>query len=144
MAPRESKCGHSCFHCNKSFGVHGAQWLLVRHLLVHNFFFHRLLSMVVVFRVNAKRPYDKKMGPIGHANIYLTLLPYSIQWLMNSKPAKGATLTDKIHYGFIAYTTVITSISLLLDSKVAYQMVLGNDPGLYPFAPKGSDEKKTE
>jgi len=108
------------------------------------YFYQRVLSTLMVNRIHAKRAFDKKMGPIPHANMYLTLLPYSFQWLSSSKPSKSATTTDKIHYGFILYATITTSVSLLLDSKVIYQMIQGKDPGLYPFAPKASDDNKAE
>lgn len=108
------------------------------------FFYQRCLSLIMIFRINAKRPYDKKMGPIPHVLMYMTLLPYSFQWLLSSMPSKSAPATDKIHYGFILYTTATTAISLLMDSKVIYQMVQGKDPGLYPFAPKDSGDEKKE
>lgn len=86
----------------------------------------------------------QEMDPIGHVHMYLTLPPYSIKWLLDSKSSSNTSTIDKINYGFILYTAAATAISLLLDSSVIDQMVLGNDPGLYPFAPKGSDDEKTK
>ena len=107
------------------------------------YFFQRLLSTIVINRVNAKRPFDKKMGPIGHLNLYFALLPYSINWLLISTPSSGTSMTDKMHYGFVLYTSACTAVSLLLDSRVMYHMALGKDPGLYPYAPPeyGGDKK---
>ncbi|KAL3941914.1 MAG: hypothetical protein SGBAC_003806 [Bacillariaceae sp.] len=109
----------------------GAQWL-----------YQRLLATVMINRIHAKRAFDKKTGPIPHAHMYLTLLPYSVKWLSlsTSKPSKSSATADKIHYGFILYATATTAISLLLDTKVIYQMIQGKDPGLYPFAPKAGDD----
>lgn len=97
------------------------------------YFYVRLESAIVAGQVNRQRRGWKLMGPLMHALYYL-LVPYSIVWLANDGRTNDPALStpvNMIHYYFVLYTTVITSISLVADTKTFIQWWSGKDVGVY-------------
>jgi hypothetical protein len=72
------------------------------------------------------------MGPIMHTP-FLAAIPLCYRWLRTVDSAQ-----DPYMYYFIAYTSAITSISLVLDAGTALQWATGTDPGVYKRATKSS------
>ena len=93
------------------------------------FLYVRISSFVVAGQFQKRKPFTKLMGPFMHLPFY-GLVPYAINWLHHTpKPEAGSP--DCIEYGFVAYTCVITSISLLSDTKVLVKWLMGKDVGTY-------------
>ena len=65
------------------------------------------------------------IGPIMHTP-FLAAVPLCYRWLGTADLSH-----DPFMYYFIAYTSAITTISLVLDARTALQWVSGTDPGLY-------------
>ena len=65
------------------------------------------------------------MGPIMHTP-FLAAIPLCYRWLGTADAAQ-----DPFMYYFIAYTSAITTISLVLDARTALQWASGTDPGVY-------------
>ena len=73
-----------------------------------------------------------------HIPFYI-LVPYSIKWLLlvDSIASDGNALfssnnNDAIHYAFIVYTTILTTVSLFLDTITLFKWMLGYELGVYP------------
>ena len=91
----------------------------------------RVLSFLVAGQVFEKARFTKMVGPIMHIP-FLLVVPASIQWLQNTD-----NQTDDVNmYRFIAYTTAITAISLLLDMKTFVDWISGKSPGHIKSLPK--------
>ena len=91
----------------------------------------RAFSFLVASRVHKWSPFTKLMGPIMHAP-FLVLVPISVGWLLPGPPGEDeGGMLEQIHYYFIAYTTAITCISLLLDTTVLALFLSGNGVGAY-------------
>jgi hypothetical protein len=57
---------------------------------------------------------------------FLAAVPLCYRWLGTADLSH-----DPFMYYFIAYTSAITTISLVLDARTALQWASGTDPGLY-------------
>jgi len=99
------------------------------------YLYARVASFLVAPKVHKQRPFYKLMGPVMHVPFYL-LVPASYVWLVNERKtltsADSVSSKDVVQYWFIWYTTIITSISLLSDTKVMVKYLLGHDVGEYP------------
>ena len=67
----------------------------------------------------------KMIGPIMHTP-FLAAVPLCYRWLVTANLSH-----DPFMYYFIAYTSAITTISLVLDARTALQWASGTDPGIY-------------
>mmetsp|Transcript_12898 Transcript_12898/g.30002 ORF Transcript_12898/g.30002 Transcript_12898/m.30002 type:complete len:176 (+) Transcript_12898:99-626(+) len=86
----------------------------------------RAISFIVAGQVNLRRPLSKLIGPIMHVP-FLIAVPLCFQWLRSQAPA-----ADPHMHRFIAYTTAITTFSLVMDFITAAKYLLtGRDPGKY-------------
>mmetsp|Transcript_46827 Transcript_46827/g.117323 ORF Transcript_46827/g.117323 Transcript_46827/m.117323 type:complete len:167 (+) Transcript_46827:111-611(+) len=73
----------------------------------------RAVSFVVAGQISLRRPLSKFIGPIMHIP-FLVTVPLCVQWLRSDAAGADANMQR-----FIAYTTAITSVSLVLDSITA-------------------------
>jgi len=100
------------------------------------FLYARLESFIVAGQIQKRNPFTKLMGPAMHIPFYF-LVPYAVSWLYHTPEPKDSA--DRMQYSFVAYTCVITSISLLSDTRVLVKWLMGRDVGTYK-----DSEKKTE
>ena len=93
----------------------------------------RLESAIVAGQMNRQRRGWKLMGPFMHA-LYYFLVPYSILWLATDGRTNDQALSpmvNSMHYYFVLYTTVITTISLVADTRTFMLWWSGEDVGVY-------------
>ena len=78
-----------------------------------------------------------------HTPFYV-IVPYSIYWLLllsaeassssdDAITTTSTTITSTIHYRFVVYTTILTSISLVLDTMTFVKWMVGYKIGVYPL-----------
>mmetsp|Transcript_315 Transcript_315/g.444 ORF Transcript_315/g.444 Transcript_315/m.444 type:complete len:172 (+) Transcript_315:85-600(+) len=96
-------------------------------------FASRVASFVVAGQINLRSPFSKAMGPIMHAPFYI-VIPLCVQWL-----GTDAARADPNMASFITYTSVITSISLVLDGITAVKWLVTGNPGSFK---RGSEENR--
>ena len=96
------------------------------------YFYARVLSGCIACQIHKYYPYKKIVGPIMHVPFYI-VVPYSIYWLLTREADDIATPPSNIHYRFVVYTTIITSISLVLDTMTFIKWMLGYKIGVYPL-----------
>lgn len=77
-------------------------------------FFGRVLSGLIASRVHKRSPFNKLMGPIGHAH-WLLIVPYLLFEITTQNRS------DPLRW-FMIYVVVTTAISLVIDllEVVAY------------------------
>lgn len=88
----------------------------------------RIESFIVGAQFQKRAPFTKLMGPFMHIPIYF-LVPYAVHWLHHTP--KLTTTEDQVQYWFVTYTCIITSMSLLSDTKVLVKWMMGKDVGTY-------------
>lgn len=97
------------------------------------YFFARAISFLVAGQVSLRKPFTKMIGPIMHVP-FLWVVPMSVRWLLWINSGTDVNMTR-----FIAYTTAMTTISLLMDFKTAFTWYTGGKPGYIPSLPKGQE-----
>jgi hypothetical protein len=104
-----------------SFDCIGAYYLYVR-----------AITFVLAGQVHKQRPFSKLMGPIMHAP-FLLLVPVGIRWILlqQNEDMTRLALKERVHFYFVVYTTIITTISLVLDGLVFVKWMMGKDVGRY-------------
>mmetsp|Transcript_33204 Transcript_33204/g.72812 ORF Transcript_33204/g.72812 Transcript_33204/m.72812 type:complete len:157 (+) Transcript_33204:79-549(+) len=100
------------------------------------FLWARIESFIVAAQIQKRRPFTKLMGPLMHIPFYF-LVPYAVDWLYHTP--KPINSQNRIQYSFVAYTSFITTISLLSDTRVLVKLMMGKDVGTYKHV-----DKKTE
>ena len=107
------------------------------------YFYARVLSFCIACQIHKYYPYNKIVGPIMHTPFYV-VVPYSIYWLLllsaeassssdDAITTTSTTITSTIHYRFVVYTTILTSISLVLDTMTFVKWMVGYKIGVYPL-----------
>ena len=71
------------------------------------------------------------IGPIMHTP-FLVTLPLCYHWLGTTDSG-----TDRFMYMFIAYTSIVTSISMMLDANITHQWASGREVGEYARGKRG-------
>lgn len=92
------------------------------------FIWARIESFIVAAQIQKKKPFTNLMGPLMHIPFYF-LVPYAVEWLYDTP--KPINSHDRIQYWFVAYTSVITTLSLLSDTRVLVKWMMGKDVGTY-------------
>ena len=105
------------------------------------YFYARVLSGCIACQIHKYYPYKKIVGPIMHVPFYI-VVPYSIYWLLTREADDIATPPSNIHYRLVVYTTIITSISLVLDTMTFIKWMLGYKIGVYPLRKQFVNEIK--
>ena len=95
------------------------------------YFIGRVLSFLIAGQVFKRSRFTKMVGPIMHVP-FLLIVPAAFHWLANT----GSSTNDINMYCFVAYTTAITSFSLLLDVKTLVDWLRGKNPGYIKSLPK--------
>ena len=90
------------------------------------FLYARVISFIIAGQVHKRKPFGKIMGPIMHVP-FLIVMPASVSFLADHRQLIGSDF----HTTFVAYTTIITTISLLMDAGTALQWLAGKDPGCF-------------
>jgi hypothetical protein len=101
----------------------------------------RIVSFVMAGQIHKRYPFSKMMGPIMHLPLY-GLLPIAIRWIYQQHQPQSSssnvdvvhnndTKIEEFHFGFVVFTTIISSISLVLDGSVALKWLIGTDVGSY-------------
>jgi len=94
-------------------------------------FASRITSFFIAGQVALRRPFSKLHGPVMHIPFLLSM-PFCYNWL-----GTASASADPFMYYFIAYTSIITSISLVLDAHIAMEWAGGKDVGQYKRGVKG-------
>lgn len=92
----------------------------------------RCLSFVVAGQVSLRYPFTKMVGPIMHIP-FLAVVPASFHWLISEH--NHLHKDDASLYYFIAYTTSITSVSLVLDAVTFCKWATGGEVGYIASVP---------
>jgi hypothetical protein len=104
------------------------------------FLYCRVVSFIIAGQIQKQCPFSKIMGPIMHVPMYI-LLPIAIRWIYQCQQQSSSknddvvhvnnTMTTKFHFYFVVYTTVISSISLILDGSIVLMWFMGKNVGSF-------------
>eukprot|EP00750_Incisomonas_marina_P010953 INCI16323.2.p1 GENE.INCI16323.2~~INCI16323.2.p1 ORF type:complete len:183 (+),score=13.49 INCI16323.2:203-751(+) len=89
----------------------------------------RAISFLIAGQVQLRAPLSKAMGPIMHLP-FLIAVPVGVRWLQSHDMAD-----DPVMSSFVAYTTVVTCVSLCLDGVTAVKWISGKDVGTFKTDP---------
>ena len=90
----------------------------------------RIFSFIVAGQIHKREPFSKKIGPLIHIP-FLLLLPVSYHWIFHQHMGDDTSLILRVHYDFIVYTTIITTISWVLDAMTTIKILFGQEVGKY-------------